>query len=58
MVCLDGKDDWIFVTKQQDSCDWPKPVLFDDVEEAFRYADTFAIYGKEKNVKVVTYDDI
>ena len=57
MVCLDGKDDWIFVTEKSNKCDWNlKPQLFGDVYEALEVANTFAIKGKEHNVKVVSYD--
>ena len=57
MVCLDGKDDWIFVTKDTGRCDWNlEPMLFEDVHAALEVADTFAIEGKEHNVKVVSYD--
>jgi len=58
MVCLDGKDDWIFVTKDTGRCDWNlEPMLFEDVHAALEVADTFAIEGKEHNVKVVSYED-
>ena len=58
MVCLDGKDDWIFVTENTGSCDmWNlRPVLFNDINDALEYATTFTIEGKEHNVKVVTYN--
>ena len=57
MVCLDGKDDWIFVTKDTGKCDWNlQPMLFEDVHAALEVADTFAIEGKEHNVKVVSYE--
>ena len=58
MVCLDGKDDWIFVTENTGKCDMfdLRPVLFNDVKLALTYANTFAIEGKEHNVKVVSYD--
>ena len=57
MVCLDGKDDWIFVTEKTDKCDMfnLQPVLFDDLTEALEYASVFAIKGKEENVQVVSY---
>jgi hypothetical protein len=58
MVCLDGKDDWIFVTEDTGKCDWNlKPMLFDDVHKALEVARTFEIEGKEHNVKVVSYED-
>jgi len=58
MICLDGKDDWIFVTEDTGKCDWVlKPILFDDVETAFEYAEAFTVQGKEGNIKVVSYDE-
>jgi len=58
MVCLDGKDDWIFVTEDSGKCDWNlKPKLFEDVHEAMEFANSWAIPGKEENVKVVSYDE-
>ena len=57
MVCLDGKDEWIFVTKDTGRCDWNlEPMLFEDAHAALEVANTFAIKGKEHNVKVVSYD--
>ena len=58
MVCLDGKDDWIFVTEDTDSCNmWNlRPVLFDDINTALEFAAGFAKEGKEHNVKVVSYE--
>ena len=36
MICLDGKDDWIFVTEDKESCDWElKPVLFKDINDKY-----------------------
>ena len=59
MVCLDGKDDWIFVTENTGKCDWNlNPVLFEDVETAFEYAGGFTLPGKEQNVKVVSYETL
>lgn len=56
MVCLDGVDDWIFVTKDTGKCDWNlEPVLFNDIHKALEYARAFEIEGKERNVKVVSY---
>mgnify|MGYP001142066333 CR=1 FL=1 len=59
MVCLDGKDDWIFVTENTGKCDMfdLRPVLFDDLTEALEYAKVFTIKGKEQNVQVVNYDE-
>jgi len=57
MVCLDGKDDWIYVTKDKGSCNWDlEPELFDDVSSALAFSEQFVIPGKEKNVLVVNYD--
>lgn len=57
MVCLDGKDDWIFVTENTGKCDmWNlQPMLFNDIKDAVDYANVFALKGKEHNVKVVNY---
>ena len=57
MVCLDGKDDWIFVTEKTEDCWYLRPMLFQDAHSAMEVADTFAIEGKEHNVKVVSYED-
>lgn len=57
MICLDGKDDWIFVTEDNGKCDWElTPVLFNDINDALLFADQYVISGKEENVQVVTYD--
>ena len=59
MVCLnEQEDDWIYVTEDTGKCDWPRPVLFDTIEEAFDYSDAWRLPGKEQNVQVVAYDDI
>jgi len=58
MVCLDGKDDWIFITEDSKGNCWDlRPVLFDDINDALEYARTFTVQGKEHNVKVVNYDE-
>ena len=59
MVCLDKKEeDWIFITENTDKCDWSlTPVLFDDINEAMSYANTFSLPGREENVMVVSYDN-
>jgi hypothetical protein len=58
MVCLDGKDDWIFVTEDTGKCDWIlQPVLFDDINDALEFVDTLTIPGKERNVQVISYDE-
>ena len=56
MICLDGKDDWIFVTEQTEHCWDLKPMLFEDAIEALSYAKTFEVEGKAHNVKVVSYE--
>jgi len=57
MICLDSKDDWIFVTKDTGKCDWNlEPMLFEDIHKALNVARTFEIEGKERNVKVVSYE--
>ncbi len=58
MVCLDGEDDWIFVTEDTGKCDWNlKPLLFEELEDAVTIAKTFAVPGKEENVQVVEYNE-
>ena len=57
MVCLDGKEDWIYITKQTEHCWDLQPVLFDDVNEALVYSEQWVVPGKEKNVVVVSYDE-
>ena len=59
MVCLNPvEDDWIYVTEDTGECDWNlKPVLFDDIQDAFKYSDTLRLPGKEQNVQVVAYDE-
>lgn len=57
MVCLDGKDDWIYITENTGESDiWDiRPVLFKKLDEAILFADKFSEKGKEENVQVVTY---
>ena len=58
MVCLDPEeDDWLFVTEHNASTDnWsPKPVLFNELEDALECADTWTIPGNEHMVSVVRY---
>ena len=57
MVCLDGKDDWIFVTERNEHCWDLKPLLFDDAQTALEYAQPWIKPGKEENVMVVSYDE-
>ena len=56
MVCLDGKDDWIFVTEKTENCWDIRPLLFEDVETALEYSEPWLVPGKEENVKVVKYE--
>tara|TARA_R110000796_G_scaffold17427_2_gene53661 strand:+ start:845 stop:1042 length:198 start_codon:yes stop_codon:yes gene_type:complete len=57
MVCLDGKDDWIYITKQtnQQHCWNLQPELFEDAHEAMQFAQVFQIPDKPQNVMVVDY---
>ena len=58
MVCLDGKEDWIFVTEDSKGNCWDlRPVLFDDINDALEFANSWAIPGKEQNVKVINYEE-
>ena len=54
MVCLDGKDDWIYVTENTDKCDmWNLKVqTYEDAEEAMEVAKTFQHPDKPENVKI------
>ena len=57
MVCLDSKDDWIYITENTGESDiWDiRPVLFKNLEDAILFADKFSENGKEENVQVVKY---
>ena len=57
MVCLDGEDDWIFITEKTENCWDIRPLIFEDVETALEYSEPWVIPGKEENVKVVKYDE-
>ena len=59
MICLNKQEeDWIFVTEDTGKCDWNlKPVLFEDINEAMAFANTFSLPGREENVMVVNYDE-
>ena len=60
MVCInDDEDDWLFITKDNGKCDMfnLEPIVFDDINEAMSYANTFSIPGREENVMVVSYDE-
>ena len=56
MVCLDGKDDWLYITERTTNCVDLQPVLFDLEEDAENYAITWRLEGKAHYVKVVKYD--
>lgn len=56
MICLDGKDDWIFVTEKTSDCWDLRPMLFADLEEAVEHSKTFIIEGKEENVTVIEFE--
>ena len=57
-ICLDGKDDWIFVTEDTKGECWDlRPRLFTDLTEALECAKVFTIEGKEQNVQVVNYTE-
>ena len=55
MVCLDGKDDWIYITKQTEYCWDLQPELFEDAHEAMEFAKTFQLPDKPEMVMVVDY---
>jgi hypothetical protein len=60
MVCLNKQeDDWIFVTEDTGKCNMfnLQPVLFHDINDALKFAKKWTIQGKEKYVKVVSYND-
>lgn len=57
MVCLDGKDDWIYVTENTNKCDmWNLRVqTYEDAQEAMEVAKTFQHPDKPEMVMVVDY---
>lgn len=59
MICLDEvEDDWIFITEDTGKCDWNlRPILFEDEETAFEYAQPWVKPGKDHNVMVVDYHE-
>ena len=59
MVCLDGKDDWIYVTENTNKCDmWNLKVqTYEDAQEAMEVAKTFQHPDKPEMVMVVDYYD-
>ena len=46
MVCLDGKDDWIYITKQTEHCWDLQPELFEDAHKAMEFAQKFQLPDK------------
>jgi len=57
MVCLDGKDDWIYLTENTGHCDMNlSPRLFNTSELAEEVAEIWRMKDQERNVKVVTYE--
>ena len=54
-VCLDNKDNWLYITEYTRHCMELVPVTFDDIESAENYAITWRLEGKADNVKVVEY---
>jgi|TARA_B110000908_G_scaffold80640_1_gene96571 hypothetical protein len=54
MVCLDGKDDWIYITEQSEDFDL-HPLLFDDASAALDAAQAWQQEDKPENVMVVDY---
>jgi len=56
MICLDGQDDWIYVTETgaHNSYDL-KVKLFATPEQAESHADVWRTSGKEHQVRVVEY---
>ena len=58
MICLDGKDDWIFVTEDTGKCDWDvRPMLWSDFDEALIASEQWIVPGKEENVIVIDYEE-
>jgi len=56
MVCLDGKDDWLYITEDTGKCDFDlQPVLFDTEDEADSFAAAWRLAGAEKSIKVTEY---
>ena len=55
MVCLDGKDDWIYITKQTEYCWDLQTELFEDAHEAMVFAQQFQHPDKPENVMVVDF---
>ena len=57
MICLDGENDWIFVTEDTSNDFILQPMLFDDMHEAMAYSENWIIPGKEENVSVVKFEN-
>jgi len=53
-----AKDDWIYVTEDNGGNCWDlTPVLFTDIKDAERFAETWRIkYNDKRYVKVVEYE--
>ena len=57
MVCLDGKDDWIYITEDSESNCWDlRPVLFNNYADAVQFSHNWVLQGKPQNVRIVTYE--
>jgi len=54
MISVFGDDDWIYVT--EDSLDDPVVKEYNSSEEAEEAAELWRLPGKERYVKVVTYE--
>jgi len=58
MICIDGQDDWIYVTEDTGKCDMWNFIVqtFETFEQANQAATVWRTKGKEMNVKVVKYE--
>ena len=57
MICLDGHDDWIYVTETGAHNSYDLEVkLFATAEQAESHADVWRLSGKEHQVRVVEYE--
>jgi len=55
-VCLDGKDDWMYITEPTKHQSDLVPMIFEDEESAEKIAIIWRLEGKEDKVKVVEYE--
>jgi len=56
MICLDGQDDWIYVTETGAHNSYDLEVkIFATEQQAERHADVWRVTGKEHQVRVVEY---